>query len=95
MGQQAGVWCCNCPKCLSTFILLFPFVGPKRIERIFLHNLYEDERLINLLDSLISEDRVKPFECVGTPEEVKEALKKILTEGEFNENILIKHSKIL
>ena len=74
VGQQAGVWCCNCPKCLSTFILLFPFIGPKKIEKIFGHNLYEDEHLTRLLDELILESRAKPFECVGTREELKVGL---------------------
>ena len=74
IGQQRGVWCCNCSKCLSTFILLFPFIGQQKIEKIFPHNLYEDGQLIPILDDLILEDRVKPFECVGTREELKVGL---------------------
>ena len=74
VGQQVGVWCCSCPKCLSTFILLFPFLGPKKILEVFPHSLYEDERLTLLLDALILENRVKPFECVGTREELKVGL---------------------
>jgi len=74
IGQKAGVWCCNCPKCLSTFILLFPFTGPSKILKIFPRNLYEHENLSNILDNLISESKVKPFECVGTREELRVGL---------------------
>src|SRR3989304_6267059 len=74
VGQQAGVWCSDCPKCLSTFILLFPFLGPKKIIKVFPHSLYEDEHLASLLDDLVSENKIKPFECVGTREEIKVGL---------------------
>ncbi len=74
LGQKEGVWCCNCPKCLSTFILLFPFLGTRKILKIFPRNLYEDISLTKLLDKLISEESIKPFECVGTKDEVKAGL---------------------
>ncbi|MCH7641018.1 hypothetical protein IID22_02390 [Patescibacteria group bacterium] len=74
VGQATNSWCCVCPKCLSTFILLYPFLEPQKIMRVFPQNLYEDRSLALLLDSLISKDKVKPFECVGTREEFKVAL---------------------
>ena len=36
--------------------------------------MYEDKRLVNLLDNLILENRIKPFECVGTRDELKVGL---------------------
>ncbi len=95
VGQQAGVWCCNCPKCLSSFILLFPFIGPTKIKKLFPHNLYEDGHLSRLLDDLISEKKVKPFECVGTREELKVGLLLSLKHYHNNElPKLLKYAKI-
>jgi UDP-N-acetyl-alpha-D-muramoyl-L-alanyl-L-glutamate epimerase len=67
-GQKTNSWCCNCPKCLSTYILLYPFIG-KDILEIFPQNLYDKESLFPILQSLIDSSMVRPFECVGTREE--------------------------
>lgn len=88
-------WCGKCPKCLFVFICLAAFISKKEVLDIFGKNLFEDESLIPLFEELIGVRNFKPFECVGTPEEVREALKKILAKGEFNETILIKHFKSL
>jgi hypothetical protein len=74
VGQKNDSWCCQCPKCLSTFILLYPFLGPKEIMRIFPENLFENSSLFPILEALVSESKVKPFECVATREEIKVAL---------------------
>lgn len=74
VGQKTNSWCCSCAKCLSTFILLYPFLGLGKILKIFPQNLFENKGLLPVLEALISEDKVKPFECVGTREEVKVAL---------------------
>jgi hypothetical protein len=62
---------------------------------IFGKNLFEDVNLIPLFEELIGVRNFKPFECVGTPEEVKEALGKIIEKGEFNASLIIKHYKSL
>jgi len=74
VGQRDNVWCCECPKCLSTFILLYPFLGPKNILKIFPKNIFDDASLESLLLDLTLDERIKPFECVGTKEELKIAL---------------------
>ncbi len=78
VGQKQGIWCGICPKCLSTFIILFPFLGKEKTISIFGHNLFEDETLVSLLDQLISNEEIKPFECVGTRMEIKIALNMAL-----------------
>jgi len=67
-GQKTNSWCCNCPKCLSTYIVLFPFVRTA-MKEIFPENLFEKETLYSILQSLIDPSMVRPFECVGTREE--------------------------
>jgi len=88
-------WCGECPKCLFVFISLAAFLPKAEVLDIFGKNLFEDKNLIPLFEELVGVRNFKPFECVGTKEEVKEALEKILERGEFNETILMKHFKIL
>jgi len=68
-GQKTNQWCCQCPKCLSVFILLFPFLKQKTI-KLFGKDLYQDSSLISLLKELSGLEQPKPFECVGTCEEI-------------------------
>ena len=73
VGQKTDTWCGKCPKCLSTFILLFPFSKENTL-KIFGGNLIEDKPMQSILNSLIDENTVKPFECVGTRHELRVAL---------------------
>ncbi|MDP2649355.1 MAG: hypothetical protein Q8P10_00770, partial [bacterium] len=95
LRQAQGLWCGECPKCLFVFICLAAFLPKQEIMNIFGKNLFEDVSLISLSEELIGVRNFKPFECVGTQEEVKEALKKIAEKGEFNDAVLIKHFKSL
>ena len=92
---RKGKWCWRCPKCLFVFISLAAFLPKQEVLDIFGKNLLEDKNLIPLFEELIGIRNFKPFECVGTPEEVREALRKIAEKGEFNETILMKHFKTL
>lgn len=82
-GLRRGKWCGKCPKCLFVFICLAAYLPKKEVLDIFGKNLFEDESLIPLFEELIGVRNFKPFECVGTPEEVREALEKIKEKGEF------------
>ncbi len=73
-GSKAGIWCGRCPKCLFTFIILSPFLEPGELTRIFGKNLLNDASLAGYLDELTGESPVKPFECIGTVDEVNTAL---------------------
>lgn len=73
-GMKENIWCGKCPKCVSTYLTLFPFLGSKTAE-IFGKNLLEDESLVPIIQGLMREnDVVKPFECVASVEEVKVAI---------------------
>ena len=88
-------WCGKCPKCLFVFICLAAFLSKEKVLDIFGKNLFEDQSLLPFFEELIGRRNFKPFECVGTPEEIKKALEKISERGEFNNSILIKHFKNL
>lgn len=73
-GSKTDSWCGDCPKCLFAFIILSPFIAPETLNGIFGKNLLADANLLPVLKELCGESEVKPFECVGTREEVCMAL---------------------
>ena len=76
-GSKMGIWCGKCPKCVSTFITLYPYLGEKTVE-IFGKNLLKDEKLKPVIEGLLGKNNlVKPFECVATYGEIKKALEMV------------------
>ncbi len=81
--EMPTLWCGECPKCAFAFALLAAFVPKETIVRLFGKNLFEDEKLIPLYKELLGLEGIKPFECVGTPEETKAAFQLIHERGGF------------
>jgi UDP-N-acetyl-alpha-D-muramoyl-L-alanyl-L-glutamate epimerase len=79
VGSKSDIWCGKCPKCLFAFIILSPFISRDRMEQIFGKDLFTDTSLWLYLQQLTGLDEVKPFECVGTVDEVNLALHLILS----------------
>lgn len=78
-SKQTGTnWCCKCPKCLFIFIILSPYVKQDELCKIFGSNLFEDENLLKDFIELLGYSENKPFECVGTYDEVKFACFKTI-----------------
>jgi hypothetical protein len=74
VGSKTGSWCGVCAKCLFTFIILSPFIKINELIAIFGKDLFSDITLIPLLNQLTGQSPEKPFECVGTIDEVNFAL---------------------
>lgn len=72
-GQKTNSWCGECPKCLSVFLHLSPFLPAPTLFTIFGKNLYQDKKLLPLFQQLLGVSSHKPFECVGTIEENRAA----------------------
>lgn len=85
-----GKWCGQCPKCAFIFAMLSAFLTKEEVVKIFNRNLFADESLIRTYKELLGIEGVKPFECVGTPDEVKLALYFVGKKGEFNNDIIIR-----
>ena len=73
-GSKTDSWCGKCPKCLFTWIILSPFLSRDKLTAIFGKDLMADESLRPILEELNGTAAVKPFECVGTVEEVRACL---------------------
>lgn len=66
-------WCGTCPKCAFVFLCMAAFVSKTELLRTFGKNLFDDESLLALYRELLGIERFKPFECVGTIDEVRAA----------------------
>ena len=71
-------WCGSCPKCLFVYIMLAPYLEKEDLVDIFGKDLLEDVELLTYLKQLTGIEKVKPFECVGTRDEVNEAIDMII-----------------
>lgn len=74
VGSKEDIWCNNCPKCLYVYIMLSAFLSLDEMNGIFETNMFDNIELTNILDGLVSSKFDKPFECVGTKEEINYAL---------------------
>lgn len=74
VGSKTDSWCGHCPKCLFTWIILSPFLTRGQLTAIFGKDLMADASLQPVLEELNGTAAVKPFECVGTVEEVQACL---------------------
>lgn len=74
-GSKQNIWCGNCPKCLFVWVILSPFLSTAQLEAIFGSNLAEKEELWETLRQLCGMTPEKPFECVGSRDEICFALK--------------------
>jgi len=85
VGSKTDSWCGSCPKCLFTYSILSPFIPPEKLKMIFGKDLFADEKLLPVFDELTGKSAVKPFECVGTPDEVQAALSNTINKWEGSE----------
>lgn len=88
VGSKKGVWCCRCPKCLFTFIVLSPFLDEEQLINIFGVNVLNDFTLTDIFKQLIGQAETKPFECIGTIDEVNVALCMIIKKYDGKETYL-------
>lgn len=89
-GSSNDAWCGKCSKCLFVYICLSPFLSSERLAKIFGRNLLADPELEPLLLQLAGIQGIKPFECVGTHEEVCAALNEIAEQYQTQAPRLVK-----
>ena len=77
-GSKQDIWCGHCAKCLFAYIILSPFIEPSRLNQIFGKSMLDDVTLEHEFRQLIGDAETKPFECVGTVSEVRQALSMAL-----------------
>lgn len=90
-GKTGQNWCGQCAKCAYSFSQLAAFLPRRQVIKIFRKNLYADKSLLNLYLELLGEKNFKPFDCVGTPAEVRLAMSIAAKKGEFKNDFIIKY----
>lgn len=74
VGSKQEIWCNACAKCLFVYILMAAFLDDEECMQIFHENLLNKEELLPVFEELCGLSENKPFECVGTREEVQIAI---------------------
>lgn len=74
LGSKTDSWCCNCAKCLYVYVLLSAFLTEGELDAIFHENLLERVDMEETFMELIGLRDSKPFECVGSIDEINFAI---------------------
>jgi hypothetical protein len=74
VGSKTDTWCGRCPKCLFTAIMLAAFLPVDHVHELLGRPILDDLGLAVELDRLTGLVPEKPFECVGTRDEVRQAI---------------------
>jgi len=81
-GKKDNSWCGHCSKCLFVYTILAPYMSEEALIRIFGYNLLDNKDLEPIFLELIGVKEVKPFECVGTIDEIRWSMKRIIEDLE-------------
>ncbi len=73
-GSKEDRWCGHCSKCLFVFLILSPFMPHEDIVSIFGTDMLTDADMLPVMDQLTGAVEVKPFECVGSRDEINTAI---------------------
>lgn len=86
VGSKKDEWCGNCSKCLFVCLILSPFIEYEQICDMLGNDMANKKELLDDFKKLIGESNEKPFECVGSREEinfsVSAAIKNIEASGQ-------------
>jgi len=74
VGSKQDKWCCNCSKCLFVSILLSAHIGIDRTNQVFGASLLDKKILKKEFLELVGHAKTKPFECIGTIDEIRVAI---------------------
>ncbi len=74
VGSKEDIWCGHCPKCLFVWLIMSPFISQKRLTEIFGRNMAGDSEMELYFRQLLGLEKEKPFECVGSRDEINAAV---------------------
>ena len=80
IGRTDG-WCCSCSKCLFIYIIMSNYIDEDTMVDIFGENLLDKEEMLDYFLELLGLRESKPFECVGTIDEVTYVVNNLINRG--------------
>jgi UDP-N-acetyl-alpha-D-muramoyl-L-alanyl-L-glutamate epimerase len=82
ISGASDAWCLDCPKCRFVFLALATALDRRELTEVFGADLLADGRQVEGFVDLLQPER-KPFECVGTVEEVDAAFRRVLCDSQW------------
>lgn len=76
-GSKTDSWCGHCPKCLFVYLILSPFLSREEVKEIFGTDMLNDPDMQPTLEQLVGIQEEKPFECVGSRDEINTAIVRL------------------
>ena len=73
-GPAAKRWCLACPKCVFVSLMARPWLDDEAYRRLFGGDALADPANCATIEELLGLRGIKPFDCVGTPEETRAAV---------------------
>jgi len=89
-AHPAQRWCGECPKCAFVFLLFAVYIPKEKLIEMFGQNVLNAPALKDLFMGLLGKTDAKPFECVGTYEEVNEAFWRLSQREEWAHDVIVK-----
>jgi hypothetical protein len=83
-------WCCDCPKCRFTFLMLATTLPQQRMIAIFGKNLLDDESQLTGYEELTGLSGHKPWECVGEIGESCAAVLRLAARPEWEGSLILR-----
>jgi len=80
-GPAPRRFCLTCPKCVFVALMARPWVDDTDLHALFGGDALADPANVKIVEQLLGIKGQKPFECVGTPEEVVAAIDLARTRG--------------
>ncbi len=74
VGSKEEKWCGHCAKCLFVCMMMTAYLPEEEVVKIFGKNMLDDPEMMDLFEQLNGMTDDKPFECVGTRDEVNTAI---------------------
>ena len=88
VGSKDDKWCGNCPKCLFVALMLALYINHDELENIFGKDIFSNLELKNTLEELLGLKMTKPFECIGTVDEVRAVVNQLTTDEYYSKKPL-------
>lgn len=73
-NPNQGAWCGKCYKCAFIFALYAAMLPNDTVATMYGQNLFNNTDLLHTYRQLWGAEGIKPFDCVGTPEEMQAAM---------------------
>ncbi len=92
-NKTSKKWCGECAKCAFTYAMLSAHLPKKDLISIFGQNLFAKTDLLSIYKELLGVSDIKPFDCVGTPGEVKVAFYLAMLKKEYENDLIMQYFK--